>query len=94
MTKAEIVNMISQRTGIEKMAVKMTIESLMESVIDSITRGENVSLRGFGSFIVKKKNEKNFHAAPGKWILIPEHFEPAFKPCKEFMEQVKTNVKK
>ena len=93
MVKAEIVDTISQRTGIEKMAVKMTIESFMESIIDALTRGENVYLRGFGSFVDKKKNEKNFHAAPCKWILIPEHYEPSFKPCKEFNDQVKHNVK-
>lgn len=93
MTKAEIVDRISQRTGIEKIAIKMTVESLMESVIDALSGGDNVSLRGFGNFVVKKKNEKNFHAAPGKWILIPEHFEPYFRPCKEFKEQVNLNVK-
>ncbi len=93
MVKAEVVDIISQRTGIEKMAVKMTIESFMESIIDALTSGENVSFRGFGSFVNKKRNEKNFHAAPGKWILIPEHYEPSFKPCKEFKEQVKHNDK-
>lgn len=86
MVKAEIVDTISQRMGIEKAAVKMTVESLMESIIDALSRGDDVSLRGFGNFVVKKKNEKNFHAAHGKWILIPEHYEPYFRPCKEFKE--------
>ncbi len=93
MIKAEIVDKISQRIGIEKMAVKMTIESFMESVKDAQKRGEEVSLRGFGTFKIKKKNEKNFHAAPGKWILIPEHNEPSFKPCKDFKEQVRISAK-
>lgn len=93
MVKAQIVDTISQSTGIEKTVVKVAVEALMESIINSLSNGENVFLRGFGSFVVKKKNEKNFHAAPGKWILIPEHFEPYFRPCKEFKEQVNLNVK-
>ena len=93
MTKAEIVNTISQKTGIEKMVVKLTIETFMETVMGSLSSGEDVFLRGFGNFIVKKRNKKNFHAAPGNWILIPEHYEPFFKPCDEFKERVKSNVK-
>jgi DNA-binding protein HU-beta len=93
MIKAQIVDTISQRTGIEKEAVKVTVDAFMESIIESLVGGKNVSLRGFGNFIVKKKPQKNFHAAPGKWILIPEHNEPFFKPCDEFKELVKKNVK-
>ena len=93
MIKARIVDAISQRTGIEKTIVKVTVEALMESIIKSLSNGEDVFLRGFGSFIVKKRAEKNFHAAPGKWILIPEHNEPYFKPCDEFKKLVKSNIK-
>lgn len=93
MIKAQIVDTISQKTGIEKNVVKVTVDTLMESIVISLSHGEDVFLRGFGSFIVKKKAEKNFHAAPGKWILIPEHNEPYFKPCDEFKEMVKANVK-
>lgn len=93
MIKAQIVDTISQRTGIEKEAVKVTVDAFMESIIESLVGGKNVSLRGFGNFIVKKKPQKNFHAAPGKWFLIPEHNEPFFKPCDEFKELVKKNVK-
>ncbi len=93
MVKAQVVDIISQRTGINKEAVKLTVEAFMESVIESLIDGEDVSLRGFGNFIVKKRPKKNFHAAPGKWILIPEHNEPFFKPCDEFKELVKKNIK-
>lgn len=93
MIKAQIVDTISQRTGIEKEAVKVTVDAFMESIIESLVGGNYVSLRGFGNFIVKKKPPKNFHAAPGRWILIPEHNEPFFKPCDEFKELVKKNVK-
>ena len=93
MIKAEIVETISQRTGIEKGVVKLTVETFMESVIESLVNDDDVRLRGFGNFVVKKRAEKNFHAAPGKWILIPEHNEPFFKPCDEFKELVKSNIK-
>ena len=93
MVKAQIVDTISQSTGIEKTVVKVTVEALMESIINSLSNGENVFLRGFGSFVVKKKAKKNFHAAPGKWILIPEHNEPYFKPCNDFKDMLKANVK-
>ena len=59
MVKAQIVDTISQSTGIEKTVVKVTVEALMESIINSLSNGENVFLRGFGSFVVKKKAKKN-----------------------------------
>ena len=93
MIKVQIVDKISKRTGINKEAVKLTVEAFMECIMESVVKGEDVSLRRFGSFIVKRKPKKNFHAAPGKWILIPEHNEPCFKPCDEFKELVKKNVK-
>lgn len=58
MTKADIVNEISKTTGIEKVNVLETIEKFMEIVKDSLAHGENVYLRGFGSFIVKTRSEK------------------------------------
>ena len=82
MTKADIVNEISKSTGVEKAAVLETVEKFMEVVKDSLANGENVYLRGFGSFIVKVRSEKTA-------IIIPEHKIPAFKPAKVFMEEVK-----
>ena len=58
MTKADIVNEISKNTGIEKAVVLETVEKFMESVKGSLAKGENVYLRGFGSFIVKKRAQK------------------------------------
>lgn len=89
MIKDEIVKHISQRTGVDKTAVKVIVEEMMSQVIGSLTNNNPVYLRGFGSFVIKHKAKKNFHAAPGKWIEIPAHTEPSFKPCKEFKEQVK-----
>ena len=90
MTKADIVNEISKTTGIEKGAVLETVEKFMEVVKDSLANGENVYLRGFGSFIIKKRSEKIArNISKNTTIIIPEHNIPAFKPAKVFMEEVK-----
>lgn len=90
MTKADIVNEISQTTGIEKAAVLATVESLMEVVKDSLAKGDNVYLRGFGSFIIKKRAQKTArNISKNTTIVIPEHNIPSFKPAKTFMDTVK-----
>jgi len=94
MTKADIVNEISKQTGIEKVAVKKTVEAFMENIKDSLKKNNNVYLRGFGSFIVKKRAEKTArNISKNTTIIIPEHFIPAFKPAKSFVSEVKDNVK-
>jgi len=95
MTKADIVNEISKNTGIEKITVQRAVESFMESVKDSLVREKNVYLRGFGSFIVKKRAKKTArNISRNTTIIIPEHFIPAFKPSKSFISKVKSNIKK
>ncbi|MDR2065046.1 MAG: integration host factor subunit beta [Prevotellaceae bacterium] len=95
MTKADIVNEIAKVTGIEKVTVQKTIESFMESVKLSLSKNKNVYLRGFGSFIVKKRAEKTArNISKNTTLIVPEHFIPAFKPAKTFVTKVKTNVKK
>ena len=90
MTKAEIVNEIAGKTGIEKQKVLLTIEAFMESVKDSLSREENVYLRGFGSFIVKKRAQKTArNISKNTTIIIPEHNIPSFKPAKTFNISVK-----
>jgi len=94
MTKADIVNEISKNTGIEKITVQKTVEAMMETVKASLEKGNNVYLRGFGSFIVKKRAEKTArNISKNTTIIIPEHFIPAFKPAKTFVVQVKDRVK-
>ena len=89
MTKADIVNEIAKSTGIEKAAVLETIEKFMETVKDSLANGENVYLRGFGSFILKKRAQKTArNISKNTTIIIPEHNIPAFKPAKSFMQEV------
>ncbi len=95
MTKADIINEIADKTGIEKVAVQASVEAFMKSVKNSMVNGENVYLRGFGSFIVKKRAEKTGrNISKNTTIIIPAHYVPAFKPAKTFSEKVKKNVKK
>jgi DNA-binding protein HU-beta len=90
MTKAEIVTEIASKTGIEKKDVLNTIEAFMEVVKESLTKEENVYLRGFGSFIVKKRAQKTArNISKNTTIIIPEHNIPAFKPAKTFNISVK-----
>ena len=94
MTKAELINDVSKKTGIEKVIVKETIESFMESIKESLKNNDNVYLRRFGSFVVKKRAEKTArNISKNTTIVIPEHFIPAFKPSKLFVTEVKENVK-
>jgi DNA-binding protein HU-beta len=94
MTKADIVNEISKNTGIEKVTVQKTVEAFMETVKDSLVKEKNVYLRGFGSFIVKKRAKKTArNISKNTTIIIPEHFIPSFKPAKTFVGKVKSHVK-
>lgn len=94
MTKADIVNEISKSTGIEKVTVQRAIEAFMEAVKDSMVKEKNVYLRGFGSFVVKKRAKKTArNISKNTTIVIPEHFVPSFKPAKSFVSKVKNNVK-
>ncbi|MDE5773352.1 MAG: HU family DNA-binding protein [Muribaculaceae bacterium] len=90
MTKADIVNEISRSTGLEKAAVLQTVEKFMEVVKDSMAHGNNVYLRGFGSFIIKTRKEKTArNISKNTAIIIPEHKVPAFKPSRVFLDEVK-----
>lgn len=90
MTKADIVNEIAKNTGIDKQSILVTVESFMDTVKKSLSSGEDVFLRGFGSFIVKKRAQKTArNISKNTTIIIPEHNIPAFKPAKVFCDQMK-----
>jgi DNA-binding protein HU-beta len=94
MTKAEIVAEIANKTGIEKVSIQATVEAFMDSIKASLTKGENVYLRGFGSFIVKKRAKKTGrNISKNTTIIIPAHNIPSFKPAKTFVTEVKNKVK-
>ena len=90
MTKADIVNEIAKRTGAQKNEVLSTVECFMEVVKESLVKGENVYLRGFGSFIIKRREEKTArNISKNTTIIIPAHNIPSFKPAKSFLAEVK-----
>ena len=92
MTKAELVTEIAVKTGIEEAIILQTVESLMKVIRESLVNGENVYLRGFGSFIVKRRAQKiGRNITKNTFVVIPEHFIPAFKPVKTFVTKVKSN---
>lgn len=94
MTKADIVAEIANKTGIEKVAVQAVVESFMTSMKTSLANGENVYLRGFGSFIIKKRAQKTGrNISKNTTIIIPAHNIPSFKPAKVFVNEVKNKVK-
>jgi DNA-binding protein HU-beta len=93
MRKADLVSKISDKTGVAKVDVLVTLENFFSEVKDSLADGENVYIRGFGSFIIKKRKKKiGRHIKKNLSIEIPEHFIPSFKPAKVFLDQVKDNV--
>ena len=89
MTKAELCKKISDQTGCDMQSVSAIVESLMVSVKGSLEKGENVYLRGFGSFILRRRAEKTArNISKNTTVIVPAHDIPAFKPAKEFMCQV------
>jgi DNA-binding protein HU-beta len=94
MTKADIVSEISKNTGIDKATVLATVENFMETVMSSMKSGKNVYLRGFGSFVVKKRAAKAARDIQNDvTIVIPERYVPTFKPSHQFAEDLKNKLK-
>ena len=94
MTKAEIVNEITNKTGIEKVAVQVAVEAFMNTIKSNMVKGENIYLRGFGSFInIKRAKKLGRNITKGISVSIPAHMIPKFKPSKEFASAVKAKVK-
>ena len=94
MTKADLVSDISDKTGVERIAVQAAVEAFMDSIKDSLEKGENVYLRGFGSFVVKERAEKTGrNISKNTTLIIPAHNIPSFKPSKTFVDGVKKKVK-
>ncbi|MBO4593128.1 MAG: integration host factor subunit beta [Bacteroidaceae bacterium] len=85
MTKADIVADITAKTGVDKATALIVVEAFMDSVKESMISGENVYLRGFGSFILKKRATKTArNISKNTALIVPEHNIPAFKPAKSF----------
>jgi DNA-binding protein HU-beta len=94
MTKDELVQEIVKKTGIEKVAVEATVEAIMETIKSSMENGENIYLRGFGTFLLKSRKQKiGRNITKNTSVTIPAHVVPVFKPAKEFVTEIKTKVK-
>ena len=94
MRKADLVNIIADKTGVPKVDVLVSLETFFNEIKDALSSGENVYIRGFGSFIIKRRAKKiGRHIKKNVALEIPEHYIPAFKPAKIFMDQVKDTVK-
>ena len=92
MRKADLINQISDKTGIPKVDVLVTLETMFKEIKKSLSGGENIYIRGFGSFIIKKRAAKiGRNIKKNIAVEIPEHFIPAFKPAKEFMQEIKSS---
>ena len=90
MRKSDLINNISDKTGIPKVDVLVTVETLLKEIKENLSKGENIYVRGFGSFITKKRAAKiGRNIKKNVAVNIPEHFIPAFKPSKEFVNEVK-----
>lgn len=94
MTKAEVITKISEKTGIQKDDVTQTVEAFFKVVKESMAEGENIYVRGFGSFINKKRAKKIArNISKNTAIVIDEHYVPSFKPSKVFIEKIKNSKK-
>ena len=90
MTKIELVREIAAKTGLENKDVMVIVETLMQTIKTSMSEGEEVFLRGFGSFIIKHRADKTArNISKNTTVIIPAHDIPAFKPAKEFMDKLK-----
>lgn len=92
MRKADLISKISDKTGIPKVDVLVTLETMFKEIKSTLSAGENLYIRGFGSFIIKKRAAKiGRNIKKNIAVSIPEHFIPAFKPAKEFVQEIKSS---
>jgi DNA-binding protein HU-beta len=93
-TKAEVISIISEKTGVDKAVTSITVESFFQTVKEQLASGEAIYVRGFGSFVNKKRAEKKARNISKKTtVTVPAHFIPSFKPSREFVDEVKAKVK-
>ena len=90
MRKSDLITNISDKTGIPKVDVLVSLETMLKEIKENLARGENIYIRGCGSFITKKRAAKiGRNIKKNVAVEIPEHYIPAFKPSKEFVNEVK-----
>jgi DNA-binding protein HU-beta len=93
-TKADIINEIAEKTGVDKADVTASVEAFFSVVKSSMANGNNLYIRGFGSFINKKRKRKIArNISRNTALVIEEHYIPSFKPAKIFINKIKTSEK-
>jgi DNA-binding protein HU-beta len=93
-TKADVINEIADKTGIDRLDVQASVEAFFSVVKNSMADGENIYVRGFGSFINKKRAKKIArNISKNTAMVIDAHYIPSFKPSKVFIEKIKTSDK-
>ena len=93
MTKADIVNSVSEATGLTKVETEAVLEGVLQSVVSSLKRGERVDIRGFGSFIVKKRKAREArNPATNEKVNLQERFVPTFKVSKLLKKEVNQSL--
>jgi DNA-binding protein HU-beta len=93
-TKAEVISEVADKTGIDKADVQATVEAFFKVIKDSMAEGNNIYVRGFGSFVNKKRAKKVArNISKNTSIIIDEHFIPSFKPSKTFIQKIKNSKK-
>lgn len=94
MTKADVINEIADKTGIDKADVQASVEAFFSVVKNAMAEGDNIYVRGFGSFVNKKRAKKIArNISKNTAIVIDEHYVPTFKPSKIFTEKIKNSSK-
>jgi DNA-binding protein HU-beta len=95
MTKADIVEVVSQTTGLTKVETEAAIKGFMDTVVDALKRGESVELRGFGSFkVVKRAKRVARNPKTNVEVIVPEQFVPVLRVSKEFKKEVGDSLSK
>jgi DNA-binding protein HU-beta len=93
-TKADVINEISEKTGVDKADVTASVEAFFSVIKQNMAGGENIYIRGFGSFINKKRKKKIArNISRNTALVIDEHFVPSFKPAKIFVNKIKNSDK-
>jgi len=89
MTKSELVTKIAKTTHLAEQSVLAIVESYMITVKETLEKKENIKLKGFGTFIVKRRAEKTArNIGKNTELVVPAHNIPTFKPSKQFIERV------
>jgi len=93
-TKADIINEIADKTGVDKADVTASVEAFFSVVKNNMSNGHNIYIRGFGSFINKKRKKKIARNISRNTALVIEaHYVPSFKPAKIFVNKIKSSEK-